>query len=441
MGWKWLDNIKELIGEPMSSTGPHVNWEYILNNITGTGNSTIGTDTGSEYLPTGGSGIYKCTGDEVTITTTYNLYISNSVSGTTAHYRLGTSSNTGRYVNASWRPNSGSVNYISFRFAINNETEEAVIIYLCSSTASLVVAYEKCSQAWARKELYTILTAHINTGATIRVNYYLPDCDYTYAKITYKQDSEPASETDGESVEILKDETSVNIEGLEEDKTYYFKIFTDKSESEAFEYTVEVDPVPPEYKTYIDNINGTGFDWIRKLEQDTATITNSDRSTFTADMYKYYPMNKVTWYTHSHQGTDVENWNKTTFAGQTTALFVSSKIDKVEINSNNNVYSCTITKNNENSVTSPDRMFVYDKTITMGGVYTKDTLPRGWYANFNYHSGYLAYGPNCNPFYLAGSWATRTFSGTLTEVFEQLQRYVRNIDIYVDGVLWSKAGK
>ena len=132
-------------------------------------------------------------------------------------------------------------------------------------------------------------------------------------------------------------------------------------------------------------------------------------------------MNKVTWYTHSHQGTDVEYWNKTTFEGQTTALFVSSKIDKVEINSNNNVYSCTITKNNENSVTSPDRMFVYEKNITMGGVYTKDTLPRGWYANFNYHSGYLAYGPNCNPFYLAGSWSTRTFSGTLTEVFEQLR--------------------
>ena len=286
-----------------------------------------------------------------------------------------------------------------------------------------------------------LLIKEILTGAKIKVNYYLPDYEYTYAKITYKQDSEPDSETDGESVEILKDETSVNIEGLEEEKTYYFKIFTDKSESEAFPYTVEVDPVPPEYKTYIDNINGTGFDWIRELEQDTATITNSDRSTFTADMYKYYPMNKVTWYTHSHQGTDVEYWNKTTFAGQTTALFVSSKIDKVEINSNNNVYSCTITKNNENSVTSPDRMFVYEKNVTMGGVYTKDTLPRGWYANFNYHSGYLAYGPSCNPFYLAGSWATRTFSGTLTEVFEQLQRYVRNIDIYVDGVLWSKAGK
>lgn len=94
------------------------------------------------------------------------------------------------------------------------------------------------SSASTATNLYNWLKAAKPEKATVRVNYYLPDYDYTYAKITYKQDSEPASETDGESVEILKDETSVNIEGLEEEKTYYFKIFTDKSESEAFPYTV-----------------------------------------------------------------------------------------------------------------------------------------------------------------------------------------------------------
>jgi len=88
------------------------------------------------------------------------------------------------------------------------------------------------------RQAYEFITQNALANAKIKVNYYLPDYEYTYAKITYKQDSEPASETDGESVEILKDETSVNIEGLEEEKTYYFKIFTDKSESEAFPYTV-----------------------------------------------------------------------------------------------------------------------------------------------------------------------------------------------------------
>ena len=246
MAWEWADNIDELTGEPMSSSGPHVNWDYCLANIAGTGNKTIGTDTGSEYLPTGGSGIYKCTGDEVTITTTYDLYISNSVSSTTAHYRLGTSSNTGRYVNASWRPNSGSVNYISFRFAINNETEEAVIIYLCSSTASLVVAYEKCAQAWARKELYTVLTGHITPptppgpqgDATCKVNYYLQDDEYTYSKITFKEDTPPIDMNDGYVQDILASQSSVNIENLVEGQKYYFTIFTDKSESEPFPYIV-----------------------------------------------------------------------------------------------------------------------------------------------------------------------------------------------------------
>lgn len=239
MAWQWLDNIQEIIGEPMSSTGPHVNWDYCLANIAGTGNKTIGTDTGSEYLPTGGSGIYKCTGDEVTITTTYDLYISNSVSSTTAHYRLGTSSNTGRYVNASWRPNSGSVNYISFRFAINNETEEAVIVYLCSSTASLVVAYERCSQAWARKELYTTLINHAITGAKIKVTYSIPQDTYTYCKLTYKKDERPNDVNDGTSIDISPNSKTVNVEGLDENQLYYFTIFTDKNESESFPFTVQ----------------------------------------------------------------------------------------------------------------------------------------------------------------------------------------------------------
>lgn len=239
MAWQWLDNIQEIIGEPMSSTGPHVNWDYCLANIEGTGNKTIGTDTGSEYLPTGGSGIYKCTGDEVTITTTYDLYISNSVNSATAHYRLGTSSNTGRYVNASWRPNSGSVNYISFRFAINNEIEEAVIIYLCSSTASLVVAYEKCSQAWARKELYTTLINHAITGAKLKVTYSIPQDTYTYCKLTYKKDERPNDVNDGTSIDISPNSKTVNVEGLDENKLYYFTIFTDKNESESFPFTVQ----------------------------------------------------------------------------------------------------------------------------------------------------------------------------------------------------------
>ena len=278
-------------------------------------------------------------------------------------------------------------------------------------------------------------------GATVKVNYMIPEGDYQYCKLTYKADYQPENQNDGTSIDISPSGSSVNVEGLDENQLYYFTLFTDKSESEPFPFTATPDPVPPQYRTYIDNINGIGFNWIKELEQDTATITNSDHSTFTTNMYKYYPLNKVTWYTYSHIGTDVENWGKTYFSSQTTALFVNTKIDKVEITSENDVYSCTIRKKNNSSDVDPNYMFAYDKTVTMGGIYTEETLPRTCYANFNNHSGYLSYGPNCNPWYLAGSWTTRTFTGTLVEVFEDLQKYVRNIDIYVDGELWSKAGK
>jgi len=292
------------------------------------------------------------------------------------------------------------------------------------------------------RKAYEFITQNA-LGATVRVTYAVPQEEhYDYAFITYKKDTRPINQNDGNIIDINTTLDSVDIDGLDEGSDYWFTIYTNKSESESFPYTIPIDPVPPEYKRYINNINGTGFDWIKELEQDTATITNSDRSTFTTNMYKHYPLNKVTWYTYSHIGTDVGNWNKTTFSSQTTALFVSDNgIDTVNITGSNDSYTCTIKKKNNSSDNDPNYMFVYDKTVTMGGIYTEETLPRAYYANFNNHSGYLSYGPNCNPWYSAGSWATRTFTGTLTQVFEELQKYVRNIDIKVNGVLWSKAGK
>ena len=92
-------------------------------------------------------------------------------------------------------------------------------------------------------------------NATLRVNYYLPDSDYEYTKLTYKKNEKPESVNDGTIVNINPSDSYVDIPKFAEGDLYYFKIFTNKSESEAFPYTVEVDPVPPEYKTYIKCIN------------------------------------------------------------------------------------------------------------------------------------------------------------------------------------------
>ena len=104
-------------------------------------------------------------------------------------------------------------------------------------------------------------TEYHSGDATVRVNYYLPDSDYEYARITYKKNDKPESVNDGTIVPISPSNSYIDIENLVEGKSYYFKIFTNKSESEAFPYTIPVDPVPPEYKQYIDYINGSGFNF------------------------------------------------------------------------------------------------------------------------------------------------------------------------------------
>lgn len=74
--------------------------------------------------------------------------------------------------------------------------------------------------------------------ATCKVNYYLQDDEYTYSKITFKEDTPPIDMNDGYIQDISASQNSVNIENLVEGQKYYFTIFTDKSESESFPYIV-----------------------------------------------------------------------------------------------------------------------------------------------------------------------------------------------------------
>lgn len=74
--------------------------------------------------------------------------------------------------------------------------------------------------------------------ATCKVTYFLPNDDYQYTKLTYKKDVQPESVNDGIIVNLDPTQDSVNVEGLIENASYWFKIFTNKSESEAFGYTV-----------------------------------------------------------------------------------------------------------------------------------------------------------------------------------------------------------
>ena len=81
--------------------------------------------------------------------------------------------------------------------------------------------------------------------ATCKIKYYLPANDYTYSKITFKEDTAPIDVNDGYSIDISQNDSEINIEGLVEATKYYFTIFTDKSESESFPYIIGLPPGPP----------------------------------------------------------------------------------------------------------------------------------------------------------------------------------------------------
>ena len=81
--------------------------------------------------------------------------------------------------------------------------------------------------------------------AEVKVSYIVPDDEYTYCNITWKMNSEPENKDDGHTATLLKDESVINITNLVEGAKYIFKIFTNKSESNPFPYTVGEAPVPP----------------------------------------------------------------------------------------------------------------------------------------------------------------------------------------------------
>lgn len=91
---------------------------------------------------------------------------------------------------------------------------------------------------------------------SVKVSYYLPDDTYTYSKLTYNSEHEPEDKDDGTSIDILPTNTSVNVNGLQENMLYYFTIFTNKSESEPFPFIVGEVPgptPPPVEATYFIN--------------------------------------------------------------------------------------------------------------------------------------------------------------------------------------------
>lgn len=102
------------------------------------------------------------------------------------------------------------------------------------------------------KEKYMDYICSVYVPVTVRVSYVIPNDDYKYCKLTWKKDEMPTSVNDGTSATILKDEPTVDVIGLEEGADYWFTIYTNKSESPPFPFTV---PILINYGNMIFNKN------------------------------------------------------------------------------------------------------------------------------------------------------------------------------------------
>lgn len=94
----------------------------------------------------------------------------------------------------------------------------------------------------------------------VTIKYIVPVGTYEYIKLVYKVGSAPMSVTDGTAVDILQTSKSALISGIADGNTYFFKIFTDSTESEPYEFTT----VRPEGDNlFVVDFNSDGRDTMR----------------------------------------------------------------------------------------------------------------------------------------------------------------------------------
>lgn len=160
-------------------------------------------------------------------------------------------------------------------------------------------------------------------------------------------------------------------------------------------------PVPPEYESYIDVINGSGFWW---KDYPNKNYYNANQAGMAI-----YPPTLLSWISNY----DDYSYNFTPTASRTQYCNVSN-IQNVYITSNNDVYSVN------HVISGSQQAFLYDNNPGwLGNVYTNQTFA----------TMYTGQNPD---------GTTLSTSGTLAQVLSWMSYRFRNVNIYVDNVCWSK---
>lgn len=151
-------------------------------------------------------------------------------------------------------------------------------------------------------------------NVTISVDYTVPQNNYEYVKLVYKENRIPADITDGKSIDLDPTATTAEITGLKNElgTKYYFAIFTDKSVSDEFVYEV-TEPIPrfsmaKKFKSDNGTFNYNIPSWIEDrvlqvLESDPSTTTiyfDVENYPEVANLYSHqfveYPLQFRTYY-------------------------------------------------------------------------------------------------------------------------------------------------
>lgn len=257
------------------------------------------------------------------------------------------------------------------------------------------------------REAYEFITQNV-LGATVKVNYYIPEGTYQYCKLTYKKDKEPESVNDGTIVNIDPTETDCLVKGLEEEQTYYFTIYTDKSESNPFPFVVGEVPVPPgptpdpEYVDIINQINN----WAVVNNFETYGYYSSSPYQFNGDPKNY------SWVTYP----DSNRWNNYDSGSK---VYNTTCYERVTINitENNGIYSVSFSNSNTANGYTGNTFYAnpyYFPQDTDKKVYIERTGSTYWSIPSDF-----------------------TISTSLMDVFTKIRNNIKYVNIYVNNVLWA----
>lgn len=113
----------------------------------------------------------------------------------------------------------------------------------------------------------------VSDKSNVVVKYFVPDTEYEYVKLVYKVDSAPDSVSDGTAINIDPQNSSVTISGIADNKKRYFVIFTNKNQSEPYEFTAMQGE---DDSWHNEEVHVSGFNSSTLLITDWFSIQSSD---------------------------------------------------------------------------------------------------------------------------------------------------------------------